>query len=177
MNTDFFPTRRRALPMLGLSLLAAPWARAQGAGIAAREGTYFIVNVATGLALQPLTPMAGNNVFLYPYNRGGTQRWVLKPVLDARTRKPTGRVTIQLDGPAPLYLQPYPTPDHTAIMGTARSASYQLRAAGDGRHEIRNHQLNGDALHAVPVAHLPTEAQFGPSNGSVSFLWDFVPAD
>ena len=174
-------TTRRDLLALGLVMSASPrLTLAQnvgGADLSGREGTYFIVSASTGHALQPVTVLPGNNVFLQPFNRGGTQRWVVKPVLDPRTRKPTGRVTIQLDGPTPLYLEPYTVPSHTAVMGSRRAASYQLRPVAGGRHEIRNHQLNGDALRATPVGQLFVEAPFAPSDGSAAFQWDFVPAN
>ena len=164
-------------PALATLLAAGPALAQGGATATVHAGTYYVVSVSTGLALQPPMPVAGNNVFLLPFHHGGAQRWVLRPVADARTGKPTGRFTLQLDGAAPLYLQPYPVPGHTAIVGSARSASYQLRPVGGGHVEIRNHQLNGDALHAVPAGPLPTEAQLAPSDGSTAFQWDLVPAD
>lgn len=163
------------LAMATLLLLAvAPVHAQQGKGLT--EGTYFIVSTATGQALRPVQATAAQNVQLSAFNRSGLQQWVFKRVLDAKKR-PTGRWTIHLAGPSPLYLRPYPVPDnHTAIVVPAREASFTLVPRGEG-YEIRSHQLNGDAMQLVPSAPLPDEAYFRPSDGSAAFVWQLVRVD
>lgn len=158
--------------VVGLAMPGKP-AMAQTGSVAIDEGTYFIINADSNTALQPVTAMAGQNVFLYPFTQGGAQQWVIKRVKNNKTGKLTNRVTVQLAGPTALYLEPYTVPDnHTAIISMERRASYSLHPAGDG-YQIRSYQLNGDAMYAFPVASAPTEVRFGASRSST--VWKLIP--
>lgn len=139
------------------------------------EGRYFIVNAGSGQALQPVGPTAGQNVILSAFNRGDAQQWMFKRVRDVNTKQLSNRVTIQLAGPTPLYLQPVAGAGHSATIGVQRSASYSLHPAGEG-YLIRNFQRDGDAMHAVAVPSANTAVHFGPSDSSTAFVWLLVPA-
>ncbi len=156
-------------------LAFAPSAMSEGDPLP-NSGNYFIVSADTKEALQPNGPTCGQNVFLAEYNQGGTQKWTIKRKIDPKTKKPLNSYTIKLMGDATdRNLQPFPATDHTCMIGMDVS-TYTLAQAGSS-FIIKNSTLNGDALCAVPSPPGPTEARFGPSDGSTKFQWDFIPAN
>ncbi|MBS1993820.1 MAG: hypothetical protein JSS86_06245 [Cyanobacteria bacterium SZAS LIN-2] len=140
------------------------------------SGTYFIVSADTKEALQPNGPTAGQNVFLYEFNQGGTQKWTVTRKIDPKTKKPLNRYTIRLAGEnTDLYLQPFPAPDHTCMVSNG-ATDYTL-APGGGSFQIKSAALNGDALYTFPSPPGNTEAHFGPADGTAKYKWDFIPAN
>lgn len=137
------------------------------------SGTYFIVNAASGDALQPSMASAGQNVFLKEFNKGGLQKWTLVRKVDPATKKPTNRYNIRLAGEnAGLHFQPFPAPDHTAMIST--DTSVFVLDSGEGGCLVKSVASNGDALYTYPYPPMDTEARFGPSDGSAKFRWNFI---
>lgn len=139
------------------------------------SGTYFIVSADTKEALQPLAPTTGQNVFLSEYNQGGLQKWTIKRKIDPKTKKGLNSYTIKLMGDSnERNLAPFPAQDHTCMINIDPS-NFSL-APVSGSFIIKCAELNGDSLYACPSPPGPTEARFGPSDGSKKFQWDFIPA-
>ncbi len=140
------------------------------------SGTYFIVNRASGEALQPVGPSVGQNVELYPFNRGGTQKWTLTRFIDPVTKKPTNRYNIRLAGDTPeLELQPHDISDRTAVLLPTKSV-FVLKVKGEG-FILESSKRNGDAMFSYPVANMQSEAHFAPNDGSDKFVWAVLPAE
>jgi hypothetical protein len=76
---------------------------------------------------------------------------------------------------ADRYLQPFPAPDHTAMISTD-ATNFSLGQMS-GSFILKCSALNGDALYSFPAASGPTEVRFGPSDGTTKFRWDFIPAN
>ncbi len=139
-------------------------------------GTYFITNVASGEALQPNGPTAGQNVFLVPYNKSGRQKWVLTRQVDLKTHKPTDRYLVRLAGEdTTLVMQPHPVSNCNAIITPGKSLM-QLKVAPEG-FAIRSVDMNGDAMCAVHVEGGNTETHFKPDDGSAVFRWKLDTTD
>jgi hypothetical protein len=137
-------------------------------------GTYFIVNASSHEALQPGAPSLGQTVFLYEFNSGGTQKWMVTRKIDPATKKPTNRYSIRLAGEnQDLNFQPHPSiGDAAAIIGTDK-ATYVLEPSGEG-FLLKSVSKNGDALFIAPQQGYNTEPRFGPNDGSSKFQWNFV---
>lgn len=139
-------------------------------------GTYFIISNSSGEALQPVGPTPGQNVLMYPSNKGGMQKWLITRQIDPKTKKPTNRYNIKLAGEnGELNFQPHDIADRTAIILPEQS-TFVLDAAEDGIL-VKSVKRNGDALFVFPYPPLNSEARFGPSDGSAKFLWTFEPAN
>lgn len=137
-------------------------------------GTYYIVNASSHEALQPNAPSMGQTVFLFEYNRGGTQRWMVTRKIDPATNKPTNRYSIRLAGEnQDLNFQPHPSVgDGAAILGTDK-ATYVLEPSDQG-FVVKSVQKNGDALFIAPQTDSNAEPRFGPNDGSAKYQWNFV---
>lgn len=133
-------------------------------------GDYFIVN-DDNLALTPLNPTVGENVFLRNFNHGGMQQWHITRTPNATT------YTIKLVGSDAMFFQPYYVPDHTPMIGPGKSISFRIvpAAGSTQRWLIKSLKYNGDALHSYVFSpNLPTEMRFNPSDGGRKFMWHFV---
>jgi hypothetical protein len=140
------------------------------------SGTYFIVSRSSGEALQPVGASLGQNVELFPFDKGGLQKWTLTRLIDSKTRKPTNRYNIRLAGEIPgLEMQPHDVADRTAVLLETKSV-FVLQPKGDGML-LKSVKRNGDAMFVYPVANMNAEARFGPSDDSAKFLWDLQPAN
>lgn len=140
-------------------------------------GTYFIVNAMSHEALQPNAPTLGQNVFLSEYNKGGTQKWSVNRKIDPVTNKPTNRYTIKLAGEnGDLNFTPHPSAGSSPpILGMDKS-TYVFEALPEGVL-VKSVDLNGDAMFCVPQSSSNAEPQFGPSDGSKKFQWNFISTD
>lgn len=160
-----------AVVILGL----APSAMSEGDPLP-NSGNYFIISADTKEALQPNASTAGQNVFLSEYNQSGMQKWTFKRKIDPKTKKPLNNYTIKLMGDSnDTHLQPFPASDHTCMISIDPS-NFSLAVAGSS-FVIKSSALNGDALYTYPSPPGPTEARFGPSDGSTKFQWDIIPAN
>lgn len=140
------------------------------------SGTYFIVNSAANLALEPLAASAGQNVFAQPYSKSGMQKWTINRIIDVKTKKPTNRYNIRVAGEATgLNFLPYPVADHTSMLGPD-NAVYVLQPL-NGALLVKSVARNGDALFTQPVPEMQTDVKFGPSDSSARFQWTFEPAN
>jgi hypothetical protein len=140
------------------------------------SGTYFIVNVASEEALQPVGASIGQNVFMSEFNKGGLQKWSIKRKFDLTTKKPTNRYTIALAGETTgLNFQPHPVADCSAIISI--DPSVMVLEKGDAGLLVKSVAKNGDALYIAPSPPGPTETRFGPDDGSTKFRWKFIQAD
>lgn len=171
-----------ALPAVAalLMLSCAQSANSQGATVGVdnlpNSGTYFIVSAETKEALQPVAGTPGQNVLMYEYNSSGMQKWVVTRKVDPKTKKPLNRYTVRLAGENnDLYLQPFPSPDHTCMISSGASNFSLVPASGS--YVIKSAAQNGDALYTYPYPPMNTEARLGPSDGSQKFKWDFIPAN
>lgn len=139
-------------------------------------GTYFITNCSSGEALQPVGPTPGQNVLLYPADKGGMQKWSITRLLDPKTKQPTNRYNIQLAGETPdLFFQPHDIATCTALIGPGKSV-FVLEPT-DGAFIVKSVKRNGDALYIYPYPPMHTEAHFGPSDSSAKFQWKFDSAN
>lgn len=131
-------------------------------------GNYYIVNLATGLAMTPAMSSSGQNVFLQEFTKDGTQRWKVV----AKVRK----YNILLNGFNDLFFQPHPSvKDHTPIisLGTGGSDQFMIEATPSGYWVIKNQ--NGNYLQAY-ITSSDKEMRFGPvSAGTRDHLWEFKP--
>jgi len=140
------------------------------------SGTYFIVNPASGQALQPVGATVAQNVLLYDFTKSGTQKWSITRKIDLATKKPTNRYTIRLSGEnEELNFQPHPIADHTAMVGGDKAVF--VLEPGDSGIIVKSVDLNGDALFVFPYPPMNSEARFGPSDGSGKFRWAFIAAE
>ncbi len=139
-------------------------------------GNYFIISALNHEALQPGAPSLGQSVSAVEFNRGGTQKWAIKRTIDPITNKPTNRYTIRLAGENEgLLFQPHPSvSDGSPILGMDKS-TFVLEASQDGLL-VKSVDKNGDAMFIVPEGS-GSSAQFGPSDGSKKFLWNFLSSD
>lgn len=139
-------------------------------------GTYFITNIGTEEAMQANAPTIGQNVLMFPFNKGGLQKWAITRRLDPITNKPTNRYNIRLAGDTTgLYFQPHPAGDMTAIIGYD-SSIYALEPTPSGLM-VKSVQRNGDAMYVLPSPPMNAEVRFGPSDGSTKYYWKFTPAE
>jgi hypothetical protein len=135
------------------------------------SGTYFIVSADSKEALQPVGSTVGQNVFLYEFNKSGVQKWTVTRKIDPKTKKPLNRYTIRLAGENnDLYLQPFPSPDHTCMISSG--ASVCSLAPGGGSFQIKSATLNGAALYTYPSPPGNTEPHFGPADSAQKCKWD-----
>lgn len=139
-------------------------------------GTYYIISAANNQALQPNAPTLGQNVFLFEYNRGGTQKWKINRKIDPVTHQPTNRYTIRLAGEnEDLNFQPHPSvSDATAIIGLDKAVFILEPTAGGVL--VKSAEKNGDAMFTFQTSP-NAELHFGPSDGSSKFRWNFVSTD
>ncbi len=141
------------------------------------SGTYFIVNNATGQALQPNSPSLGQNVFLHDFNRSGTQKWTVTRRMDPRTNQPTNRCTIRFAGEnLELNFEPHPSvSDNCPVLGLDK-AVFTLALSGDGVL-IKSVSHGGDALFPFAQEADHGEPRFAPDDGSAKFRWTFIRAE
>jgi len=160
------------LTLMALVIVAMTPALAVGDPLPA-SGTYFITNVGTDQALQPAASSVGQNVLLFDFSKGGSQKWTLDRKIDPKTQKPTNRYTIRLAGDnTELKLQPHPAIDKATII-SIDGATFVLEPGEAG---ILLKKSNGDALYALSNPPASSEACWGPDDGSAKFRWNFVPA-
>jgi hypothetical protein len=139
-------------------------------------GTYFILNALNEQAMQPAGLTAGQNVLLYEYNKGGTQKWTVTRKVDPVTHKPTNKYNVKLAGDSTqLYLQPHPITTATAILGGDPTV-YIMQPETDGV-VVRSVERNGDAMFIVSSPPMNPEVHFGPKDESSKFRWKFVKAE
>ncbi|MBO9635373.1 MAG: hypothetical protein J7578_19860 [Chitinophagaceae bacterium] len=131
-------------------------------------GNYYIVNLATGLAITPAMSSSGQNVFLQEFTQDGAQKWKVV----AKVKK----YNILLNGFNDLFFQPHPSvKDHTPIisLGTGGSDQFSIEPTPSGYWVIKNQ--NGNYLQAY-ITSSDKEMRFGPvSAGSKDHLWEFRP--
>jgi hypothetical protein len=139
-------------------------------------GTYFIVNQACGEALQPVGVTPGQNVYVYPYDKGGRQKWSLTRQVNPKTHLPTDRYVMKLlsEGEGTNF-NPHDMQERPPVLGYSPS-TLQLKPVGDA-YEIRSVAMNGDALCVFHVENSFTETRFKPTDNSDKFLWKFTPAE
>lgn len=159
---------------LTLSLSAVTAVYADGA--LPETGTYFIVNAGSGDALQPLGPTPGNNVLVFPFNKGGLQKWTFTRYIDPVSKKPTNRYTIKFAGEGEaLWFAPHDMVERTCILDTKKS-DYSIEPGPTG-YLIKSIKRNGDALYAMPSTPPAAESRFGPNDGSPKYRWAIDPAN
>lgn len=140
------------------------------------SGTYFIVNSASEEALEVGQAGAGQYVKAQEFTRGGLQKWKVDRKIDLKTKLPTNRYYIRLAGEvSDVNFQPHPIASMQPIISTDKSIF--VLAPGEGGLMIKSVPRNGDALYIYPIAGLPTETRFGPSDGSSKFFWNFIPVE
>jgi hypothetical protein len=162
------------LTLVALIGLAGP-AIAEGNTLP-ESGTYFIVNPASGQALQPVGPTPGQNVLMYEFNKGGSQKWTITRKIDPITKKPTNRYTIRLAGEnSGLDFQPHPVAERTAMISSGPSVF--VFEPGDEGLIVKSVARNGDALFVYPDPPSNSQVHFGPSDGSGKYRWSFIAAD
>lgn len=145
-------------------------------GTLPETGTYFIVNAGNGDALQPLGPTPGNNVFVYPFNKGGLQKWIFTRYIDPVSKKPTNRYTIKIAGEGTsLFFAPHDMVERTSILDSSKS-DFAIQPGPNG-FLIKSIKRNGDALYAMSSPNQMTETRFGPDDGSAKFRWAIDPAN
>jgi hypothetical protein len=137
-------------------------------------GNYFVVNAAN-LALTPLSPTAGQNVFLQPFNHGGLQQWQI-------TKQPgvTNSYIIKLAGSDAMLFQPHDIKDRTGIISPSRGGTTFRIQAVPGKPNywyIKSVKYNGDAMHSFVFSpDLATELRFDPAMPEPKFMWRFEKA-
>lgn len=139
-------------------------------------GTYFILNAMSDQAMQPPMSSAGQNVLLYNFDKGGSQKWAVTRKVDPATNKPTNKYNIKLAGDSTqLYLHPHPIAASTAILSSDPTV-YILQPEADAV-AVRSVELNGDAMYMVSNPPMNAEVHFGAKDESSKFRWKFVKAD
>jgi hypothetical protein len=139
-------------------------------------GTYFIINNSSGEALQPVGPTVGQNILMYPSEKGGMQKWVVTRIIDPATKKPTNRYNIRLAGENDdLQFHPHDIADRTAVLLPGKST--MVLDATETGITIKSVERNGDALFVYPYPPMNSEARFGPSDGSAKYQWTFEAAN
>ncbi len=140
------------------------------------SGTYFITNMSSDEALQPVAGSTGQNVYVYEFKKSGMQKWAIDRKLDPKTKKPTNRYTIKLAGEAAdLNFEPHPATDSSAILGMDKSTF--VLESGEAGILIKSVAKNGDALYIYPNPPMDTETRFGPNDDSTKFRWKFTVAE
>lgn len=136
-------------------------------------GTYFITSVASDEALQPVGATAGQNVLLYPFERGGSQKWSVKRRVDPATNKPTNKYTISVASEEDLDFSPHPVSDRTGVVGLEK-AVFVLEPADNG---LFVKVKNGDGMYVKSSPPSYAEIRFGPITEADKFRWHFIPAN
>lgn len=137
------------------------------------NGSYFIVNAASGRALTPNVPSSGQNVFLRAFSRSGAQKWVLN--IQGKN------ASISLCGYEDLFFQPHPSvSDRTPVISPEfrgeSSIQFHIERTGrPGLWIIKSVKLNNDALRAMQGGE---ELRFSsPSVSDSRQLWKLIQAD
>lgn len=134
------------------------------------NGTYYIVQVASGKAITPkgITQVT-NEIYLDPFNRGGLQKWLIK-------KQTNGRYIFQPEGNLDLYFTTFAdSPNWTAITGNKLGDTYTLKAvSGSSTYfTIHSKYYNGDALKSTIVGGYE-EIKFAPLENNDKFYWEFI---
>lgn len=164
------------LMMLWLACLAIS-ARAiaqQGFG----NGTYFIVNLATGRALTPVDGGINSNTRLKPFKKSSMQKWnVKKYVTKGKNGKKIISYTIQ-NAASGLYLRPHHVPDNgNAIVSNKDAYSNFSIDADDENFIIKNNKMGGDAMYTKNTGFSDDEPWFGADEGKKESRWQFIPVE
>ena len=136
-------------------------------------GIYFIISADSNEALQPMAPTLGQSIKLYPFDKGGSQKWVLTRKINPVTKKPTDRYTIRSTGGDSLYFTLPPAPQMSSTVG---GPAYEYTLA-PGTVGLTIKQKNGDALYLHTDAPYNSQALFGPDDGTPKFRWNVVKVE
>ncbi|WP_018630640.1 RICIN domain-containing protein [Niabella aurantiaca] len=156
-------------------LLLSVYSRAQSGP---EEGTYFVVNVATGKALAPVDGGINSNIRLKKFNRGGMQKWKIKKyTAKGKNGSMIVSYTIQ-NATSGFYLRPYFVPDnHEAILSDKDASSSFSIDADEENFVIKSIKMGGDALYSKGVSTGDDEPWFGPNEDADGYRWQLVPAE
>ena len=140
------------------------------------DGVYFIVNVETGEALNPVDAGVNSNVRLKDFKKGGMQKWTLKK---RTTTGKNGRQIITYTikhTSSGFFLRPYHIPDNGgAIISTTDSYGSFTIEADEENYIIKNIKMGGDALYVKNGGALPDEPWFGPDDNTDGYRWQLIP--
>ncbi|MBZ4189858.1 RICIN domain-containing protein [Niabella beijingensis] len=163
------------LTALFVFMLCAAYTQAQSGP---EDGTYFIVNVATGRALTPVDGGINSNTRLKKFNKSGMQKWKIKKyTAKGKEGKMIVSYTIQ-NAASGFYLRPYFVPDnHEAILSDKDVNSSFSIEADAGSFIIKSIKMGGDALHSKNTGFDDDEPWFGPDEKEDGYRWQLVAAE
>lgn len=143
-----------------------------------KDGTYFIINVATGRALTPVDGGVNSNTRLKKFSKSGMQQWNIKKyTAKGKSGKIIVNYTIQ-NVASKFYLRPYFVPDnHEAILSDKDAGSSFSIDADEKNFIIKSNKMGGDALYSKHTGFDDDEPWFGADEKEDRYRWQFVPAE
>ncbi|SDC89757.1 RICIN domain-containing protein [Niabella drilacis] len=156
-------------------LLLSIYSRAQSGP---DDGTYFVVNVATGKALTPVDGGINSNTRLKKFNKSGMQKWKIKKYT---AKGKSGKVIVSYSiqsASSGFYLRPYFVPDnHEAIVSDKDGNSSFSIDTDEENFIIKSNKMGGDALYSKGVSAGDDEPWFGPDENEDGYRWQLVPVE
>jgi len=168
----------KQLKIFAASLLIMACSLSSRAQSGPEEGTYFIVNVATGKALTPVDGGINSNTRLKKFNKSGMQKWKIKKyTAKGKNGKIIVSYTIQ-NASSGFYLRPYFVPDnHEAIVSDKDGNSSFSIDADEENFIIKSNKMGGDALYSKGVNAGDDEPWLGPDEDEDGYRWQLVPVE
>lgn len=142
------------------------------------DGTYFIVNVATGKALTTVDGGVNSNTRLRDFKKSGMQKWRLKKhVAKGKGGKEIASYTIQ-NTASGFYLRPYFVPGNHEAIVSDKDANSSFSISADGENfSIKSIKMGGDALYSKGVSAGDDEPWFAADEGEERYRWQFIATD
>ncbi|WP_346236307.1 hypothetical protein ABDK00_016115 [Niabella insulamsoli] len=168
-----FPTKHWLLLLLGLAAYVMA-AGQSGPG----DGTYFIVNAATGRAISPVDGGINSNTRLKKFNKSGMQKWIVrKYTMKGKSGKTTTTYTVK-NMSSGFYLRPHHVPENGNAIVSDKDAYSNYTIQKDGKNFIiKNVKMGGDAMFTKNTGFSDDEPWFGPDEASDDFRWQLIPAE
>lgn len=142
------------------------------------DGTYYIVNVATGDALTPVDANINANVLLKDLKKSGMQKWEIKKYT---SKSKTGKVIVSYtirNAATGYYLRPHHVPTNGNAIASDRSNYTSFSITEDDEHFIiKNNQMGGDAMYVKNGGALSDEPWFSADEESDKYRWKLVAAE
>lgn len=142
------------------------------------DGTYFIINVATGKALTPVDGGVNSNTRLKTFKKGGMQKWNIKKYT---TKGKTGKIVISYtiqNAASKFYLCPYFVPDkHEAILSDKNVNSSMSIVTDEDNFIIKSNKMGGDVLYSKGVSAGDDEPWFGADENEEKYRWQLIPVE
>ena len=139
-------------------------------------GWYFIVNKASGQAVDPWGVSPGQNVFLQDFKKSGRQKWQFIRQVDKKTGKPLNKYLVKANSDSEgLNLSPHYIAERTAILDSEKNL-FTVVPTSDG-YKLTNAKASGDSMYAFHVENLSTEVYFGPDEADPKYRWDLIKTE